>query len=87
MKNSTSSFVVKAKKAAKEKKQQRVDWSSVTTIGIDLGDRFSSYCAIDGDGSIVAEGAFPQLPRDCSLPSAGWSRRRSPSRRERTRHG
>jgi transposase len=31
----------------------------VTTIGIDLGDRFSSYCAIDGHGSIVAEGRVP----------------------------
>jgi transposase len=30
-------------------------WQRVTTIGIDLGDRFSRWCALDGDGEIVAE--------------------------------
>jgi len=42
--------------AAKEKKQQRSAWSKVTTMGIDLGDRFSYYCAIDDAGKTVLEG-------------------------------
>jgi transposase len=28
----------------------------VTTIGVDLGDRFSQWCALDDEGAVVAEG-------------------------------
>ncbi len=30
-------------------------WQRITTIGIDLGDRFSRWCGIDQDGIVVAE--------------------------------
>ncbi len=30
-------------------------WQRVTTVGIDLGDRFSRWCALDDDGEVVAE--------------------------------
>jgi transposase len=40
----------------KQTKQQRSAWSKVTTIGIDLGDRYSYYCAIDDAGETVFEG-------------------------------
>src|SRR6266511_1956142 len=30
-------------------------WQRVTTIGIDLGDRFSRWCALDREGEVVAE--------------------------------
>lgn len=30
-------------------------WEKVTTIGLDLGDRTSQYCAVSADGEIVAE--------------------------------
>lgn len=42
--------------------QQQIDWTRVMTIGIDLGDRFSHYCALDADGSIVAEGRAATTP-------------------------
>lgn len=30
-------------------------WQRITTIGLDLGDRFSRWCGIDQDGKVVAE--------------------------------
>jgi transposase len=30
-------------------------WQRITTIGLDLGDRFSKWCGIDDAGQIVAE--------------------------------
>jgi hypothetical protein len=31
------------------------------TIGLDLGDRSTAFCVLDGDGAIVAEGKFKTL--------------------------
>ncbi len=57
MKKSTSSSVVKSmKKSAAKGGKVHVDWKSVVTIGIDVGDRFSNYCAIDACGEVIAEG-------------------------------
>ena len=55
MRNSTSTATGKARTTAKLSRQH-VDWKHVVTIGIDVGDRFSYYCAIDADGAIVAQG-------------------------------
>ena len=30
-------------------------WQEITTFGVDLGDRFSRWCALDRDGVAVAE--------------------------------
>lgn len=30
-------------------------WQRITTIGLDLGDRFSKWCGIDREGNVVAE--------------------------------
>jgi len=55
VKNFTSRVVTKARTAVRVSKQI-VDWKRVVTIGIDVGDRFSHYCAIDADGEIVVRG-------------------------------
>lgn len=55
MKKSTNTTAAKARTTATVKEQQ-IDWMRVVTIGVDVGDRFSHYCALDGDGSIVVEG-------------------------------
>lgn len=36
-----------------------VDWSAVVAVGIDLGDRFSQYVALDDQGERVTEGRVP----------------------------
>lgn len=33
----------------------RSAWQRVTTVGIDVGDRVSRWCALDDDGEVVAE--------------------------------
>ena len=50
MKKSTNTSTVK------QTRQQRSMWGRVRTIGIDLGDRFSYFCAIDEAGETVFEG-------------------------------
>lgn len=57
MKKSTSTVAAKARTAV-EVSKQHTDWKRVVTIGIDVGDRFSHYCAIDAGGVVVAEGRF-----------------------------
>ncbi|HUP50295.1 MAG TPA: IS110 family transposase, partial [Thermoanaerobaculia bacterium] len=37
----------------------RSAWQRVTTIGIDVGDRSSNWCALDDDGEVVAEQKIP----------------------------
>jgi len=34
-------------------------WQKVVAIGIDLGDRFSRWCALDGEGEVVTEERVP----------------------------
>lgn len=46
----------KTTKGAAKGRVVAIDWTGVATIGIDVGDRFSSYCAIDASGGIVVEG-------------------------------
>jgi transposase len=43
-------------------RRQQVDWKRVETIGIDVGDRFSHYCALDTKGSVVVEGRVATTP-------------------------
>src|SRR5512142_2868654 len=49
------------KKSIRKMKGQsiEVNWSSVVTVGIDLGDRICHYVALDGDGECVTEGRVP----------------------------
>jgi predicted NBD/HSP70 family sugar kinase len=34
------------------------DGYPMETIGIDLGDKMSRYCIVNGDGEVVEEGSF-----------------------------
>jgi transposase len=49
-------------KATTAKMKQQIDWSGAATIGIDLGDRFSHYCALDAEGTVVSEGRVATTP-------------------------
>ena len=40
-------------------KSIEVDWNQVVVLGIDLGDHFSQFVALDGAGERVAEGRVP----------------------------
>jgi len=33
------------------------------TIGLDLGDRFSHYCILNGAGEVILEGKLPTTPK------------------------
>jgi hypothetical protein len=46
------------------------------TIGLDLGDRSTAFCVLDGDGAIVAEGKFKttQVAIDQQLASLAPAR-------------
>lgn len=57
MKKSTSRVAAKARTTV-EVNKQHINWKRVVTIGIDVGDRFSHYCAIDAAGVVAAEGRF-----------------------------
>ena len=61
MKKSTKASTPQARTTARVK-EQRIDWKRVVTIGIDLGDRFSHFCAVDADGAVVAEGRVATTP-------------------------
>jgi len=61
VKKSIKANTAQARTAAKVK-QQKVDWKRVTTVGIDLGDRFSHFCALDADGTVIAEGRVATTP-------------------------
>src|SRR5450432_1279449 len=41
----------------KEVKQTQKLWKGPITIGMDLGDRTSRYCILDGNGETVREGS------------------------------
>jgi hypothetical protein len=44
------------------------------TVGLDLGDRFSHYCILNGAGDVIREQRMPTTPNvDCH--DAGWSNR------------
>lgn len=42
---------------AKEMKRADQPWKGSITIGMDLGDRTSRYCVLDGTGEVVKEGS------------------------------
>lgn len=42
-----------------DQRMSRAAWHRVTTVGIDVGDRVSRWCALDDDGEIVGEGKTP----------------------------
>jgi transposase len=48
-------------------KQQRIDWKRIVTVGIDLGDRFSHFCALDADGAVVSDGRVATTPSAIEL--------------------
>ena len=54
MKNQTS----RTTKPQATKRAKRSGW----TIGIDLGDQWSRYCVIDGEGAIIEEGRLQSTP-------------------------
>lgn len=56
MKKSTKEAAKKSTKRAAKVSKQHVDWKRVLTVGVDVGDRFSNYCAIDTNGEIVVQG-------------------------------
>jgi len=61
MKKSSKASATQARTAGTVK-QQSIDWKRVVIIGMDLGDRFSHFCALDDDGSVVAEGRVATTP-------------------------
>ena len=44
------------KKVSKQMRKMEVAYKPEMTLGLDLGDRFSHYCLLNGDGEIVEEG-------------------------------
>jgi transposase len=75
MKKSTKVSAAQARTTATVKEQQ-IDWKRVGTVGIDLGDRFSHYCALDAEGSVVAEGRVATTPGAIELHFKGAGRKR-----------
>lgn len=48
------------KKSIRKVRMQSIEnWDSVVTVGIDLGDRFSQFIALDGNGEPVSQGRVP----------------------------
>jgi transposase len=43
--------------SGKSPKQEQKTWKSPLTVGMDVGDRTSRYCILDGDGEVVKEGS------------------------------
>lgn len=81
----SSKVVATQARTARKVKEQRMDWTRVETVGIDLGDRFSYFCALDADGAIVAEGRVATTPGAIELrPHRG---RGSLSKQGHTRPG
>ena len=72
MKKSTPLSAAQARTAAKA----GVEWNGVGTVGMDLGDRFSHFCALDDDGGVVAEGRIATTPGAIELHFKGVSRKR-----------
>lgn len=42
--------------------QQQATTSGVLTIGVDLGDRRSSYCVLDQQGEVIEKGVVTSTP-------------------------
>lgn len=55
MKHSTSAAAAEVRTTAKSRKQH-THWRQAVTIGIDVGNRFSHYCALDETGTVIAAG-------------------------------
>jgi transposase len=75
MKKSTKMSARQARTTAKVREQQ-IDWRRVGTVGIDVGDRFSHFCALDADGLVIAEGRIATTPAALELHFKGASRKR-----------
>lgn len=75
MKKSTKVATTQARTATKVK-EQRIDWTRIETIGVDLGDRFSYFCALDAGGAVVAEGRVATTPGAIELHFKAASRKR-----------
>jgi hypothetical protein len=46
----------------------------IQTIGLDLGDRYSQFCAVGGDGEILQEGRLPTAAAGIRRFLEGWDR-------------
>lgn len=66
--NSSSRVVIR--------RMSRSAWQRVTTIGIDVGDRFSRWCALDDDGEVVFEERVATRRAAFSLLFTGIGRKR-----------
>jgi transposase len=55
MKNSTS-LPSRRVKTSPTNKPKTVDWKVVVAVGVDIGNRFSHYCALDSTGVVVMAG-------------------------------
>ena len=38
-------------------KGEQQNWKGPITVGMDIGDRTSRYCILDGNGEVVSEGS------------------------------
>jgi transposase len=74
MKKSTKVSAAQARTAAKVK--QQIYWRRVVTVGMDVGDRLSHYCALDADGSVLAEGRVATTPAAIELHFKAAGRKR-----------
>jgi transposase len=75
VKKSTKVTPTQARTATKVK-EQRIDWTRVETVGIDVGDRFSYFCALDAGGAVVGEGRVATTPGAIELHFKAVSRKR-----------
>ncbi len=66
MKKSNKESAAQARTAAKVKHPQ-IDWTRIVTIGIDVGDRFSYFYALDAEGSVVTQGKVATSPAAIEL--------------------
>lgn len=47
-------------------------WKEVVAVGMDLGDRWSHWCALSGDGVVVARGKVASTAEAVGKQSAAW---------------
>ena len=47
-------------------KKSSKNWQVARTIGLDLGDRWTRYCMLDGEGEVIAEGRMATTPAGVS---------------------
>ncbi len=63
-----------SKKSAKKQKAART--KPALTVGLDLGDRFSRYCVVNGEGEVIEEGRIQTTTAALERHFAGEQRQR-----------